>query len=498
MLLVVLVGGAVGCDAPEETSSGGEAEASGGDGGGEAQRIAEAGDLEVTMGDYERFLQRTRLFAPADGAMPAQLPARRKAHPRLQSRTVRSLLENAVIRREAARRGIEVDENEVDEFVRAHEKLGRFLPQADAAQEAELGLPDGLGREDLREVARVRLLRRALREKLLAGLDGDDLWEMYRRRHDTMRLGYVSLENTPTPDKIDAFVDETPTSEFEAYLGEHPERYRRPKLVELAIVKPKRGGEVDEETLREAAGRLQEGGSVEEIASELDLAYESKAHLVRRENEQAFGADRGETGYQTSGPRGAYAWRVEGWREGGEPELDRGLKRELASEMLQESPVDSVEKQLEPVLEAMRGVERQPSGELDEEALERLDQKIDRLGLTLETSEISRAGGERIPGLGLAESVVEAAFALDEASPPVVDEPVLSRGRLVALTQIERDRPDREAFEANRQAFRHEIVEEKKDSIVREFLDEWFTEHQPEMRMQPIRKRYGVANKKPQ
>jgi hypothetical protein len=501
----VLAVGVAGCDSSGSSSGSSSEQATAGDTNsepnGDAAVIARTQGIEVTMGDYERFLQRTRLYAPPDGGVPRELPERRKAHPRIQSQTVRSLLEHQVIRREAERRGIEVEETEIRSFLQSDEKLKRFAGGAgDASSGAgRLELPGELTREDLREVARMRLLREKLRGDLLDGLSDEELWETYRRRNDTVRIGYVSVQNTPTPDEIDAFVEETSEQRFEDYLQENTERYRRPKLVELTLVRPEGDAEADESTLQEAADMLGDGKPVDEVASEIGLAAEQSAYLVRKENPEAFGADqKGQTGYQTSGPRGAYAWRVEGWKEGGSPELDRGLRRELAAEMLRDSLVESVDEKLQPVLEAMRQVERGPDGAVSEEALESLEGDIGGDEMSLETASISRADEDNVSGLGLAESVVEAAFELDDESSPVVNEPVLSRGRAVALLELDRTRPDREGFEKQKESFREKVVEEKKTVIVQDFLRGWFSEHEPTVELEKVRDKYGVMTEKPE
>jgi len=501
---VVVGGGSGGCESPDH--SGGEStesasETSSDDSSttappaGEAPVVAEAGPVEVTLEDYQRFLRQSRLFAPAQGSSVPEVPARRKMSPRAQLRTVRTLLEHAAIRQLAERRALTATDREIEAYLRESDDLSRFVAAPDAGEEAALELPETLSRETLREVARIQVLRRRLREALLADLESEDLWRIYQRRHDTVRIAYVSVPNSPRPDSIDQFLEQTDSSQIQSYFEQHADRYRKPKLVRLAVVRPPAGEEVDEATLTTAAEKLADGVEAETVADELGLEAEREAYLVRKENREAFGADKGATGYQTDGPRGAYAWRVEGWREGGKPTLDRALRREVAADMMRESVVPSVLRKLTPALMAMRNVERGNDGSVSEEALSALEGNLEERGLTLETPDaFSRAADGRVPGLGLAESVFEAAFEL-EADSPVVDKPVLSRGRAVAVMRVERNRPDREAFEADREEFRQTIVEEKKDLVVDEVVARWLSEHEADIDLGAVRDKYGVMKK---
>lgn len=493
-----------GCDSPDE--AGDRAETSSESSSSESTPstssddgppvVAEAGSIELTLEDYDRFLRQSRLFAPTDETRLPEIPTRRKKSPRAQIQTVRTILEHAVIRRLAEKRDISVSEADIDAHLRESDDLSRFVAAPDASAGPAMEVPEALSREDLREAARVQLLRRKLREALLADLTTEDLWKMYRRRHDTVRIGYVSVPNSPAPDSIDRFLERTDSSKIKAYAKDHAKRYRRPKLVHLAIVRPPAGGDVDEATLKKAADQLEGGTPADRVADEVGLEAEPDAYLVRKENREAFGGDKGATGYQMEGPRGAYAWRVEGWRKGGDAELDRALEREVAADMLSQTVVPSVLVKLQPVLEAMRGVERNDDGTVADGALRSLKKRLADRGRTLQVSEaFSRSDDGRVPGLGLAKSIFDRAFELG-AEQPVAEEPVLSRGRAVAMMLVERNRPERKAFESEKEAFRKKVVEQKKDLIVDEYVRRWLSEHEPDIELEPVREKYGVMKKK--
>lgn len=460
--------------------------------------IATAGEIEVTLGAYDRFLRRTRLFAPGGADAAPEIPAERKANPRLQSQTVRSLLEDRVLKRLADERGVEIGSEAVAEFIRSHESLRRWSDVLDADAGDGVELPDGLAREDLRAVARSRLRRRELRDELVEPPGEKELWELYKRRETKIRIAYVALENTPESDEIDAFVEEhsgDTASKLREYFEEHSDRYRQPKLVEVAVVRPEGGADVAEEKLREAAANLEGDTPARKVAEELGLEFEERSYLRRRENREAFGAEQGETGYQTDGPRGAYAWRVEGWREGKLPELDRGLRREVAADMLRREVVPSVREQLESVLEVMRSVAEETSWPIESEDLEPVRRAISDVDAPLKITEpFARNRRGSVPGLGLAEPVMEAAWGLDP-SDPVADEPILNRERAVALMLTERQKATREEFERRRESFREKVLESHRKGAVSDYLKEWFSEHEPSVDMEPVQAKYGRLEK---
>jgi hypothetical protein len=433
--------------------------------------IARAGEIEVTLGAYDRFLDKMRLLAPGGADTPAEIPPERKANPRLQSRTVRSMLEERVLERLAEERDVGVERGAIDAFVRNHESLRRWsdVLGADAGSGAEL--PEGSTPDDLRALVRSRLLRRELRGELIDEPDEEELWKLYRRQNTKIRIAYVALENTPEPDQIDAFVEKHTgdgSSKLREYFENHPDRYRQPKLVEVAVVRPKGGESVAEEKLREAAAELEEGTSAPTVAEELGLEGEERTLLRRRENREAFGAEVGTTGYQTEGPRGAYAWRVESRREGKLPELDRGLRREVAADMLRREIVPSVRDRLETLLGTMRSAAEEVSWPVESADLEPVRETISDLDASLKITEpFSRNSRGSVPGLGLAEPVMEVAWELDRSA-PVADEPILNRERAVALMLLERQKAPRDGFEEERESCREKVLVRRRKIAVGE------------------------------
>jgi len=513
---------AVGCDEspPEQTegqeqqtSSDGRGERSAGEGPeivhpegvepGPDSVVGRAGDIEVNLADYDRFLRRSRLFAPGgkrggkERRAGREIPPERKASPRLQVQTVRSLLERRVLERVAEERGVEVSDEAVDSFIREHDKLGRWASALEPDAGGGAGLPDGLSASDLRTVARARLVRRKLRDELVERPSAEELWELYRRRNTGVRIAYVALQNAPEPAEIDSFVERHSggeTSRIREHFEQHRKKYRRSRLVEITGLRSPSGEEVEESKLEEAAERLESGEPPEEVAAELGLEIEESSYLRRRENPQAFGAEEGAAGYQMDGPRGAYAWRVEGWREGKTAELDRSLRREIAAELLRKEVVPSVGDRLESILDLMRRVAERSDWPISREELAPVREALGGDAELEVTEKFAKRPDDNVPGLGLAEPVMEAAFELSPED-PVADEPILNRERAVALMLVDRDEASREQFEEGRESFRRRIVDQRRRRAVQNYLDEWFSEHEPSTDLEPVQATYGRLEK---
>jgi hypothetical protein len=522
--LLVLVVGAWGCDrsgdepggeaaeSAEQTEESGEAgDRSAGESSGprivhpdgpapEAQTVlASGGEVEVTLADYEAFLQRSRLFAPKGAA---EVSAQRRANPRLQSNAVRSLLEAKVLDREFERRQMEISDEELREFVASDRRLRRYSGILGDGEGADAGggveLPEGLGREDLVAVARRVLKRRRLQEAFVADIEEEEIWQAYRARRDRARIAYVEAPNSPTPEEIDRFIEESGQgdgSPIAAYFREHRARYRHPRMAEIVELRPgSDDGEVADK-LERAARMMEEGTDPKAVAEKLGLEHAGKGFVVRRENPEAFGGEVGSTGFQTDGPGGAYAWRVVGERESKIPELDRPLRREVASDLLQQSVVESVRERLDPIIAAMSSVEVGEDGVVAESDLKPVRRAAKAEELSVETTDFfGRANGGSVPGLGLAESLVDAVLGRTMEQ-PVVDEPVLTRGRAVAAMLLERQTPTRDKFEDEKETFAEKYRRRQRSTAIQRFMSTWQEEHDVQKNLKPLRVKYGVLKK---
>lgn len=460
--------------------------------------LAKAGSHQVTLEEYERYLQRSLLFAPGEsGDRPEQISARRKASPKYQHQALRTLLRKKVIRAEAERRGLEVDEDERVEFLKNHDELARYASALDGGGD-DLDLPEGLDADDLRSIADYYLLEAKLRRDLVSVPDDDELWELWKRRNNRISLAYVGLDNSPKPSEIDSFLTidrQRDWKRIREHYEAHPDEYARPPMVELAIVRPAPRQSPDRSKLERAAELLGEGKSVSKVADEFGWRPDPGTWLVSRENKEAFEADVGATGIERDGPRGTYAWRVEGRRGGQQRKLNASLRREIAADLLSQDMVDSVEKGARRALETMEkiGGDQFP---LEGETREKLEKKFEKFGIPLKTTGFfPRDTNGRIPGIGLAEKVAERAAELTKED-PVVDDPVLSRDRVFAFRLLNRDGTSRSQFKTKRKTFRQKILDRRRKRALDEFFMGWLDEHDPQFTLRPLHVEYGRLEKK--
>ncbi len=471
--------------------------------------LVEAGDIQVTFGDYRRFMRQRLLLGPRDddGALPESMPRARRADPRAQRRAVRKLVRRAVVAREAERRGIEVTREEIRTALNDHERLSMFLPllegdsevAPDVSTDSIPALPEGLGPENIEAMARHDVRERKLREALLDDIGTEQLWTLYRKRHDTVRLAFVERTNAPTPENVDAFVRrdrERGTSRIRTYFEEHRSRYRSPKMVKVGLLRIGSRANLDDSTWKRVARRLEESDDPSTLADELPLHYEPEAYFTRREHPDAFESSKGEVGVQQSGSRAPHVWHVQGWHEAESAELSRPIRRQIASRLMQQSVVPSVESKLERVLEIMRDVESGADGGLSEASLETLRTRLDEAGFELQTTRpFGRDRNNYVPSIGLAEPIFERAFELN-AETPVPETPILARGDAYAIRLLDRSRPSRKAFEREQSSLRKRVVEQRRDRIVPRFVDDWLDAHDASFHVEPLRVAYGVLRKR--
>ena len=464
--------------------------------------VAKVGDVTVSFGEYEAYLRQSRMFRPGGGGEP--ISKMKLARPKAQVGAVRALLRAAMIDAEVKRRNLTPSQSDIVKYVTQSDKWSPYAGHLIDGDEAQKPLPDGVKPSDLEAIARRALNRKRLEDDLLEKMKGEKIWDIYKRRHDRISLLVAGVGNSPSPDNIDAFIEEEGVgddSPIRRYFEANKQRFGTPKQVKLTMLVPQRAGGSDSESpaedrLEEAARRLGDGDDPATVAEDLNMEVRRNQHLVRRENRKAFQADSGATGYQTDGPRGAYAWRVEGWREPKAPTLEGATLREVASEAMQKEIVPSARKTIARAESALRELAPRPDGSVSDEQLEKLKNSLqnDELEFT-HTGMFANNGEGRVPKIGLAEPIVEKAFELSEVG-SVADEPILSRGQVYTFRILKREKPSREEFESNREEFRQKVLEAERDSIVATFLSGWMDKHNPDLNLEPIQVKYGVIRKK--
>jgi hypothetical protein len=469
--------------------------------------LAKGADLAITLADFEATMRRSLLFAPVDenGRRLQTVPAERLAMPHLHITATQNLVAQKIISDEAARLDITVEPRDELLFFSDHPALSRFAPLFEPGAHADALLAElyamGLSRDDLRQVAREDILARKLEDHLVNAVDEATLWQAYQRSTDTVALLLLAATNTPSSKELDEFLALDAARDeplIDAHFRQNPERYLSPAAVRMTLLRAQNGveGPELEEHLKQAERRLSSGEEPAAAASGLGLKLEENVVVLKSENPRAFAAQPGTIGYQTAGPRGAYAWRVEARLDPAPLELTRPLRREIAAELLRHSEVlPSVRERLTRGLAIVEGIPVQADGIPDPEAMANAATELDSLRLSLiYTGHFPRTANGHIPNVGLAETLVPRAFALTREQ-PYLAAPLLSRERAFVARLVDRNIPSRADFRRDREAFVEAYREQSRSGILQELIVTKQDELAVAYDVRPLRIKYGVLAK---
>jgi hypothetical protein len=480
----------------------------------DATVIARSGPLKVTFGEYQTFLQRTELFDPSRGLPGSSgkpstnkrknsgLSDRRKASPRLQIQTARNLLRSKVIEHLAQNYEVSISDRAIAQFLKDSQTLNVFLESS--SSDAGLGalqateLPGDNTFDDLESIARERLRRRELRDTLLSQTNESTLWRWYRQRNNRSAIMYVRQLNVAASSKIDSFAA-SHQDEIRKHYDQHTQDYRVPRRVEIRELKPTdkmladKSPEAIESLLKQAAQKLQQGEAPKDVAAALDLSLKPARKVGPRMHRKAHDMSIGEAGSRLDGPGAPHAWIVQEIHDSHPQKLDKSLKRQIASELLQKrGVVPSVKSRLNRALEVMQTAKSGSMGTLSTDARQQLEDALTDKGFDPKTTDLfTRDSQGYIPGIGIAKPVMELAFSLD-GEKPVADTPVAARQHAYAVRLVDRQKPSRDTFEANVEKVRGEYTTEMRNRIVEAAVGEWYNKHKPELDLTPVRIVYGV------
>lgn len=467
-------------------------------------------NLEITLAEYDLAMHRSLLYAPLkdDGSAYVEVPVERTAAPELQSAFIDHLLETRAVREETAKRGIECLDSDVRSLTASRQPLAKYSVLFETGADLEKHSDRmtelaalNMTPDDVRAVACEEVLRDKLQSALLADIKEAEVWAAYQDARNTVDLLLVAINNTPSSAELDAFLQEDAARKeprIDAHFARYPERYMVPRLALVTILSAPAGQQGPEvlEKLQRAENRLSSGEDPKAIASGLGLVLENDTEMQAGENGKVFAAKVGGTGLVSEGPRGPYVWRLEGFRDAAPLELTRPLRREIAAELLRESGVlESVRKKLQPAIAAMKALGPLKKDALSEEKIEalRAELAIQDLKLVRTTPFVQTQQGF-MPGVGLAEEVVDAAFSLSEQK-PTFDELVVSRERVYAFRLAARERPTQSQFKVEKDAFRKSYVERRRDQVIPSFTAATYANADVIVDLQPLRIKYGMIAK---
>lgn len=450
--------------------------------------IASAGDHKVTIADFDRATQISLLFAPSG---VTEMPPERMALPHVHVTMTQALLSQQVIDAEAERRGIEVSDAEIKQWLLDNDMLNRFGKLFDKSELLSEAIePYGLTADDLRHVARTEILNEKLAEALLEDVPRDEVWRAYALEKTTRTLALVSTKNMPSADGIDDWMGDH-AAEIDAYFQKNQRRFRVPKRVKLNIVRPKPGQKVDESTLKAAAADLEKGIQPVTVARTHGMQEKLEQQLVEGENKRAFRMKPGDVGWTSDGPRGAYAWKVVGFENSRLPEMSRSLRREISAEMLRTTQLTpEVEAKLEQAAQILENAKLKAG---DEAAMDALEQEIEAIdGLQFEVTTFPEHPGGSIPNHGLAEEVLEAAF---ETKVGAVSEPIFSRERGFVFRVLSASKASRKVFERSYDEQRKAYLDALQPRAVQMWSRAKLNELGASVEVDPLRVKYGVLRK---
>ena len=443
--------------------------------------VASAGEHEITVGEFEHSARVSLLFGP-EGL--TEMPPERLAIPHIHLTMTRALLGRELMMAEATRRGIAPTDAELHAWLEENDKLDRLATVLDDEAKLAAALePYGLTRADLLEVARVSVTTDAFTDALVEAVTDEEVWQTYEQQRSTRTLAVVTMSNVPTSEEIDAFVRDEPQA-IDEYYRENVNEFRIPRRARINIVRPAPGTKVDDATLAKAAADLARGVQPVTVAKTHGLEYELDVEVVRAENPKAFAAKPGETGWEADGPRGAYAWRLQGFESSRLPEMTRPLRRQIAAKILRvDSLTPHAEKRLD---ELARTLEKLPKDELAAAFVSKEDVEFEVVTATDHPRGL-------LPGFGLAEEVVEAAFRTGVGE---VSEPLLSRERGFVFKVLDRTVATREEFDANLAANRKAYQDAFRPRALQLWVEGALQEKQATVDTKPLRVKYGVLQKK--
>jgi len=453
----------------------------------EETEIGKVGDFRVTLGDFERAVRLGSLFAPdaAKGDYPA-VPFENLATPTVQFTTTHAVLSRQVVQSEIARRNIEISDKDVIALYRSEPQYRGFVWLLDHPERFDVILKSlHLTNEDFFGVGRDEIARTKLADLLVQEIDDTELWEAWAFEHNTVSLAVVALDNVPTSQEIDKFVENHP-DEIQKFFDENPNRFRQPMRVIMDVLA---ATDATKDKLEDARKLLVDGKDVLEIALATGLEAQHNVHMIRQESGKAFMGKPGDVGVQFSGPRGAYAWRVIGFEQSSTTELNRGLSREIAAEIMRStSAIPSVAAKLKKARRLLAKMGKTP----DDAKIEKAQKAISKLGLDMKIlRDFDYNPNGAIPEYGLAPEVLVEAFKLKPSRPTT--KLILSRERVFVAHLVARQEPDRDQFLADKDRWAGQYRDKIHQTVVDRFVQRQIGN--PAINLRPLAIKFGILKK---
>lgn len=444
--------------------------------------IIELDDVRVTSRDLAREKTNTEQRLRQElGEAYDQLGADRY----LDSQALSALVNNVVLAAAAKDLGLRVTKDELRRVVQASplfiDEQGRFDPEAfDRFAVYSFGSQRLFIQSFTRDLLGQKLVQLLVGQTHVSDAEID---LRTRYENEEVRIAYVALDPTSLPmdmeltdDEVEAYAKEH-SSQLKARYEEQKERLAQPERVRARHILIRVAEDASPETADEARDRaravrerLLAGESFEEIAREVsqdagtavqggDLGLFARGDNAPALDDTAFALEVGELSEVVRSPYGFHLLRVDEKRPAETPSFE-DLRGSLAREEATAAKALEIANERAATLQAAI------------EAGSPLEEAAREAGLTLERPPALRRRPDGfIPGLGAAEQVMTAAFALEEGESS--SEIHIAEGKLVLLQVLERTEPSEEEIAAQRSARREALRVEKQNRIVSAWLDDY-------------------------
>jgi peptidyl-prolyl cis-trans isomerase D len=378
----------------------------------------------------------------------------------LDQLAVQTLVEGAILSREASALGITVAKSEIERSISSSpyftDEVGRFdSNQFKSWVEYEFGNQRNFIREQRSAMLANKFMRTVTQ---LAQVSEGEARQAAIRRMEQVQIAFVTLnarapaaDFEPDPDALQAYIAGQ-EDELRAIYEQRSALYNMPEQVRarhilLSLGEDASAEEAAEVQLRanEILTQIREGADFEELASELsedsgsktnggDLGFFARGQMVKEFEDAAFSLEPGTVSELVKSEYGYHIIRVEEHRDAQQRSFEE-IGEELAAELMGLEVARTESRAIaDRIAEAIR------SGASLEDAAR-------AEGLTLQRSDrLQRRADGYIPDLGSSEAVMAAAFNME---PGQSSDRVFEVDGSMALIQVmERFPPDEEAVEA--------------------------------------------------
>lgn len=464
--------------------------------------IASSGPVQVKLSDYDRALRRMALFSPQPKARA--LPSELIQAPHFQHNTALNVLSIRMMRQMAQAQGLQVSEDEVERALEAQPRLAHLAVLDPTARERLLD-EYGLDLSDLRQVLADRVLSQKLAQALLDKISQEELWRAWRNQNARTEIAFIAVPNTPSSQAITDFLQEH-GDQIEAHYQEKLSQYQLPPARQARLLWRAVPGDASPQQ-RQQTQELLQSLRTRALAGEdfATLAREHSQHssaeqggdlgfVVAKQRPEAFELEPGQISEVRSDPKGMYLLKVERALPRRQQELTRGLRREIAAELLRASgPLPG------PTALAQRMVQawsQQDQVEPPGPQLQALLQEGHlRPGKSLPfPNDAPREAF--IPGIGSAPEIMDAIGALSLKA-PVHPKPLVFRDHLYVIALKSRTQARRAQFEAEGEEFARRWKASREPSIVQDMVQAQQQRDKLELDLRPVAQRYGVLRHKP-